>query len=268
MRYFQLKNVTEIKCLCHPRVILAGIYSFIILWILSVYIPVCTAAPQKDRFVYTQLKYDGDWDPYPYVHQDIFSLLTLTTSIKVVPDRRVITLKDDALFSSPFLVMLNNGKFTGFSDTERKTLVRYITNGGILVIEDSTAYKQSEFDKKIKVEMDKMFPDKRFTKLPKEHPIFRSFYLLRSIAGRKLTNNYLEGLDIDNRGAVIYSQNDVFGAWLRDKFGNYFLECIPGGENQRFEAQKLTLNIIIYSLTGTYKSDYVHKPFIEDKLRR
>ena len=67
---------------------------------------------------------------------------------------------------------------------------------------------------------------------------------------------------------MIYSQNDIFGAWARDKFGNYFFECFPGGENQRFESQKLTINLIVFSLTGTYKTDVIHRPFIEEKLRR
>jgi len=223
---------------------------------------------QRDKFVFTQLKYDGDWDPYPFTYQDIFSFLGLTTSIKFLQDRRIITVKDNLLFSSPFVVMLNNGAFTGFTDSERKQLIRYLTNGGIMFVEDSSGYKQSHFDKTIRNEIEKMFPDRKFRKIPRDNPIYRSFYLLRGITGRRLTNNYIEGLDIDNRTAIIYSQNDLFGAWARDKYGNYFLECVPGGETQRFEAQKLTLNIIIYSLTGTYKSDYIHQPFIEQKLRR
>ena len=40
----------------------------------------------------------------------------------------------------------------------------------------------------------------------------------------------------------------------------------PGGEAQRWESIKLTLNVIYFSLTGTYKKDAIHQPFIEMKL--
>jgi len=113
-----------------------------------------------------------------------------------------------------------------------------------------------------------IFPEKKLFKLPNDHPVYRSFYLLRGVGGRRLTNNYLEGIEIAGRTALIYSQNDLVGAWAKDRLGNYLWECSPGGENQRFEAQKLTQNIIMYSVTGTYKSDSIHQPFIEQKLRR
>ena len=223
---------------------------------------------QRDRFVFTQLKYSGDWDPYPYVYYDILNFLTLTTSIKALPERRIVTLNDKLLFSSPFIIMLNNGKFNGFNNEEKILLVKFLYNGGTIFIEDSSGIKYSEFDIKIKKELEEIFPDKKLQKLPKLHPVFKSFYLLKGINGRKIVNNYLEGIEIQGRTAIIYSQNDIFGAWVRDKFGNYVYECIPGGQQQRFEAQKLTLNLIVFSLTGTYKSDFIHQLFIEEKLKR
>lgn len=223
---------------------------------------------QRDRFVFTQLRYNGDWDPYPNIFRDIIGFLTYTTSIVAIEDRRIVDLQDKELFSSPMIILLNNGKFAGFSSDEREKLKQFITSGGTIFIEDSSGNKISEFDKKIREELRILFPDKKLKKIPTEHALYRSFYLLRGIAGRYITNNYLECIDIGNRTAVIYSQNDIFGAWARDRFGNYFFECLPGGEKQRFEAQKLTINLIVFSLTGTYKTDAIHRPFIERKLQR
>ncbi|OGS21835.1 MAG: hypothetical protein A3J83_01915 [Elusimicrobia bacterium RIFOXYA2_FULL_40_6] len=240
-----------------------------IIFILALFFSVnAVSSSQTNRLVFTQLEYNGECDPYPSEYPDILNFLTLTTSIDVLPERRVIKLNDGLLFSSSLLIMLNSGKFNGFSQTERETLKKYINGGGILFIEDSTGGKYSDFDRKIRKELEYIFPDKRLSKLSKEHALFRAFYLLRGIAGRYITNNYLEGIDVSGRTAVIYSQNDMFGAWVRDRFGNYFLECIPGGENQRFEAQKLTINLLVYSVAGTYKNDFIHKKFIEEKLRR
>jgi len=62
---------------------------------------------------------------------------------------------------------------------------------------------------------------------------------------------------------VIYSQNDLSGAWARDRYGKWINDCVPGGEIQRKDAFKLGINIIVYSLTADYKKDVIHHPFIK-----
>jgi hypothetical protein len=56
------------------------------------------------------------------------------------------------------------------------------------------------------------------------------------------------------------------GAWIKDNLGQYVYSCEPGGEAQRWESFKLALNVVYFSLTGTYKKDAIHQPFIEKKL--
>jgi hypothetical protein len=138
----------------------------------------------------------------------------------------------------------------------------------MIFAEDSSGMKGSRFDASFRSEMAKVFPELKLKRLDVDHPLFRSYYLLRKTGGRRLCNSYLEGIEIGGRVAVIYSQNDLIGAWAKDRFGNYLWECVPGGQDQRFEAQKLTLNLLMYSATGTYKSDAVHKAYIEQKLGR
>ncbi|MBA3052937.1 MAG: DUF4159 domain-containing protein, partial [Candidatus Omnitrophica bacterium] len=69
------------------------------------------------------------------------------------------------------------------------------------------------------------------------------------------------------RWVIVYSRNDIFGAWARDESGRFIYSCYPGGEAQRLEAVKITVNIVMYSLTGTYKKDIIHRDFIERKLK-
>jgi hypothetical protein len=40
-------------------------------------------------------------------------------------------------------------------------------------------------------------------------------------------------------------------------------ECLPGGESQRELAFRLGINLILYALTGNYKEDQIHVPFIK-----
>lgn len=237
--------------------------------VLSFFFAGRSSAEQRDRFVYTQLKYSGNWDPYPEVHREILRFLHLTTSIKTLPQRRVVNLDDELLFSSPFLIILGKDNFPSLSEKEVETLRRFIKGGGIILIDDGSGERRNNFDKAIRREFARILPDIEWVKLPKEeHPVFRSFYLLPQTSGKRIVNNYLEGLNISGRTAVIYSQNDLFAAWVKDRLGNYLYPCIPGGETQRLEATKLTANIFLYALTGTYKTDYIHQPFIKEKMRR
>lgn len=220
---------------------------------------------QENRFVFTQLKYQGAWDPYPETWQDILEFLSVATSIKCEPERRVITVDDKLLFSSPFLVILGTDNFPAFSKNERETLRRYVSNGGLIFVEDASGAKGGPFDVSFRRQVAALYPEASLKKLPFDHPLLRAYYYIRKIGGRRLTNNYLEGLDVGGRTVIVYSQNDIIGAWAKDRFGNYLWECFPGKEEQRFEAQKLVLNLVMYSVTGTYKSDAIHKPYLEMK---
>jgi hypothetical protein len=128
------------------------------------------------------------------------------------------------------------------------------------------------FSGSVRTLIGELYPDKSFRKLSIDHALFRSFFLLRNVAGRRISEKALEGLDVggtgggEGRTAVVLCSNDLMGAWAKDTLGQYLFTCEPGGEAQRWEAMKLTLNVIYFSLTGTYKKDAVHQPFIEQKL--
>ena len=42
--------------------------------------------------------------------------------------------------------------------------------------------------------------------------------------------------------------------------------CVPGGERQRELAMRFGVNLVMYVLTGNYKSDQVHVPAILERL--
>jgi hypothetical protein len=92
--------------------------------------------------------------------------------------------------------------------------------------------------------------------------LFRSFYLLHLPAGRVLALPFLEGVFSEGRAVIIYSQNDLGGAWARDAFGQWEHDVVPGGEMQREQAFRLGVNLAMYALCLDYKTDQVHVPFI------
>jgi hypothetical protein len=42
--------------------------------------------------------------------------------------------------------------------------------------------------------------------------------------------------------------------------------CEPGGESQREQAFRFGVNLVMYTLTGNYKSDQVHIPALLQRL--
>jgi len=226
--------------------------------------PLSASFPQ---FFFTQIKYQGgEWDPNPQLLDSLIEELDLRTSIRGKKERRIITLSDPDLFFCPLLYMAGKYEFDPFTPKEKETLKRFLTYGGFLLAEDTMGAKGFGFDKSFRREINQIFPNQELTRLPPDHSVYRSFYLIETLGGRQKVNSYLEGITVDQWTPVIYSQNDLSGAWARDRFGKWINPCVPGGEPQRSSAFKAGINIIVYSLASDYKKDLVHHPFIKRRL--
>ncbi len=218
-------------------------------------------------FVFAQVRYrGGDWDPHPSSAVELLKEVDRRTSIAILPQRHALSLDDPDLFSYPFLYLTGTLNFAPFTEEESATLRRFLHFGGCLLVNDASGYRNSPFDRRIREEVKGIFPDQNLERLPFDHAVFRSYYLVRTVAGRRLVSPSLEGITIDDWTPLIYCQNDLGGAWERDHLGNWVQECLPGGEPQRFQSFMLGVNIVMYSLTENYKKDKIHIPFINRKL--
>jgi hypothetical protein len=218
------------------------------------------------HFFFTQLKYrGGEWDPNPLFVEAIVDELELRTSIDAKRERAVMEISDPDLFFCPFLYMAGRYEFEPFTPKERETMGRFLTYGGFLFAEDTVGAKGFGFDRAFRREMRQILPHYELKRLPPDHSVSQSFYLINSFGGRQVVNPYLEGITIDTWTPVIYSQNDLSGAWSRDKYGKWVSECVPGGDLQRNAAFRLGINIIVYSLTSDYKKDVIHHPFMKSR---
>lgn len=223
----------------------------------------CASFPQ---FYLAQIKYrGGEWDPHPQFVEAIIEELELRTSITALGTRRITAPGDPGLFFHPFLYMAGKYEFEPFTPKERDILKRFLTQGGFLLAEDTMGAKGVGFDRAFQREIKEIFPGQELKRLPPDHSVWRSFYLLDSLGGRQKVSPFLEGMILNDWTPVIYSRNDLAGAFERDKFGKWINECTPGGEPQRAAAFKAGINIIVYSLTSDYKKDLVHHPFIQKR---
>ena len=221
------------------------------------------------RFVFAQLKYrGGDWNPHPLAVTPLMEELMQRTSVEAAASRREVSLADQDLFSHPFLYMTGRYDFEPFTQDEIETFRRFLSYGGFLLADDALGQPGYGFDRSLRREIKRIFPDKEFRRLPTGHAALRSYYLLRRIGGMRSVHPYLEGIAVGNATPVIYCQNDLGGAWERDQLGNWLNPCTPGGEEQRRDAFHLGINLILYAMTENYKEDLIHVPFIRRRLSR
>ena len=215
------------------------------------------------HFFFTQLKYrGGEWDPNARYVEAIVEELELRTSIDASKQRHIIELADSDLFFSPLVYMAGRYEFEPFTRAEREILRRFLTSGGFLFAEDTLGAEGFGFDRAFRREMKQILPRYELKRLPPDHSVYQSFYLVGSFGGRQMVKQYLEGITIDKWTPVMYSQNDLSGAWSRNSYGGWLHECVPGGELQRKSAFKMGVNIVVYCLTSDYKKDVIHHPFI------
>lgn len=106
-------------------------------------------------------------------------------------------------------------------------------------------------------------------RLPEDHVLTRSFYLLQDTPGRFADTTVWverEGSGNDRVSSVIIGNGDWAGAWARGQDGTYLAPVVPGGERQREIAYRFGVNAVMYALTGNYKADQVHLPAIMERL--
>ena len=102
------------------------------------------------------------------------------------------------------------------------------------------------------------------------HVLNRSYYLLNDLPGRWTGSTIwveLPGERVnDGVSPVIVGGNDWAAAWAMDEAQRYLFPVVPGGERQREIAYRFGINLVMYTLTGNYKSDQVHLPEILRRL--
>ncbi|WP_439574299.1 DUF4159 domain-containing protein [Phreatobacter sp.] len=115
--------------------------------------------------------------------------------------------------------------------------------------------------------------------VPRDHVLARAFFILREYPGR-----YAEGVTwveaippavegeearparaSDSVSPIIISANDLASAWAIDPQGGPLLP-VEGPARQRELAFRFGVNIVMYALTGNYKTDQVHVPALLERL--
>lgn len=223
------------------------------------------ALAPASQLVIGQVQHGGNWNPRPNALRRLSWELARRTSIEPAPAPRPVRLDQPGLHQHPMLYLAGQGGFPPFSEAERAALRRHLQYGGFLLADAADGSDGGGFDAALRRELAKVLPASPLATVPRDHVLHKSFYLLDRQAGRVLVKPWVEAQVLDGRLAVVYSQNDLGGAWARTELGEWEYPCTPGGELQRETAFRWGVNLAMYALCTDYKDDAVHLPFI---LRR
>jgi hypothetical protein len=158
---------------------------------------------------------------------------------------------------------------------------RYMRQGGVVVFDSrdaGTGNKQTYLRNLLRqLDIPPLDP------LPKDHVINRTFYLTQDAPGRYPDGQVWVQAAVNNAPSdpalpfrklndgvtpVIIGSNDWAAAWAINQQGDPMYPIGRGraGERQREMAIRFGINLVMYVLTGNYKSDQVHVPALLDRM--
>jgi len=146
-------------------------------------------------------------------------------------------------------------------------LRKYFAAGGNILINDASGKMNSDFSEWVKSFNENIFNSK-MNFLDTKESFFKSFFIINRPYGRYVFSNVPEGVYYQGKYASLFFRNDIYSIWQKDINGNYLYRCFPGGENQREMGKRAFLNALMYFITGDYKSDAIHQPFIMERIRK
>lgn len=148
--------------------------------------PNWTNAPGFEKDVFTFVRVRRERSPYerggswstdtPDSDLNFSYRLQQMTSIKVDPNGRFLRLTDSDLSDYPFIYMVEPGSLL-LNDEEVVALRKYLLNGGFLMLDDFWGEREwAVMEREIK----KVFPDRNFTELSLDHPIYHCVFEIKT----------------------------------------------------------------------------------------
>jgi hypothetical protein len=193
-----------------------------------------------------KLKYNGggDWYANKTALPNLirFANKELGTSLKSEED--VVEVGSSDLFVYPYVYMTGHGNVI-FSMEEATNLRTYLIGGGFLHIDDNYG-----FDKFIRIELKKVFPELELVELPFDHPIYHQKFDfpkgLPKIHEHDGKPSQGFGLLYEGRLVAFYSfECDLGNGWEDQRIHN-------DPEEKRQQALRMGANLLSYCFTTNY----------------
>src|SRR5262245_44219080 len=170
--------------------------------------------------------------------EEFLSAVATETSINTARKFKPVKLAEKEAFHFPFAVMTGEGGFS-LTDDERRNLKLYLEKGGFLLA--SAGCSSREWSESFAHEIETIFPDRKLSDVPMEHPIFRTIFDVKRLDMSHGGEAKLQGLTISGKIVLIFSADGL------NDTGTMHGCCCCGG-NEIKNSQKVNANILVYAL--------------------
>jgi len=203
-------------------------------------------------FVFTRLQYEsGDWNIVDLrMPSNLLDSLVAYTTLAIAPQEVAVPLSSREVMDAGFCY-LSGHKLVQFTDRERENFEAYVKRGGFVFVDDCNHDIDGLFAKSFEAQMAAIFGPDALKKIPNDHPLYRAFFVFDRGPpttsfelngwGDDLVHDYLKGIEINGRLAVVYSNKDYGCEWDYDF------------RNKRFLAEdntKFGVNLAVYAMTA------------------
>jgi len=220
------------------------------------FLPARMPAVQYDsHFAFTRIRYgtrvggNGGWEhDYPTADKNFSAILDYITNMRVHLDgSNILDLEDPRIFENPVIYMSEPGYWTT-DEREATNLRTYLLKGGFIIFDDFDG--DAEW-RNLVTQMKVVLPEHDFIRLDVTHPIFQSFYGLKSL---NIPHPMLPGIEpvflglFDNNRqsgrmlAIANWNNDIGDYWEWSAEGLY-------GEASTADAYRLGVDLLVYEMT-------------------
>lgn len=187
---------------------------------------------------------------YPESDEFIEALLHELTGVRVAPDSyKIVRLDSDEIFRYPFLYLSEPG-FLLLNDKEISNLGEYIRRGGFIMADDfregGFLGGPDEIDI-LRSYLNKAVPEREFKRLDVSHPIFHTFYDIRTLEMKAPYGEFKPqfwGMS-DEQGRlqlIAYYNNDIGDFWK-------YLDEGDAPLRDSTTSIRIGINSIVYAMT-------------------
>jgi Domain of unknown function (DUF4159) len=207
----------------------------------------------------TRLPQDFAGEPWyidaPAAEQNLSRRVKTATAIQV-EDPIVLTLDDPRLFQYPWIYFVEPGNLKMHAG-DVTVLREFLLRGGTATFDDFHGpYEWDNFAR----EMKRVFPDREIVEVPKEHPVFSSFYPIDHYPQVAGLGSFLAGRSWEKGGVVPHLRTIlddagrpmIFINWNTDMGDGWEwsnAEDYPGYIKYTAMAYRMGINEIVYALT-------------------
>lgn len=149
-----------------------------------------------------------------------------------------VKLSSDEIFNFPLVIMTGEGGFT-LTDAERENLKQYLHRGGFLLA--SAGCSSKAWNRSFRKEMVNLFDAGQLQPIGMDHILFNTVYQIEQLQAKHGTPQPLEGITLDGRLAVVYSEDG-----LNDT--SHAQGCCCCGGNEITNCIQVNVNILAYAL--------------------